>query len=215
LRRLVIEGNVHDLIRVTNKLYLGAVDYLEVLSFLSEDPKDYAVICRVKFKDSKASVENVFPRSEGRFQTLERGKDGSYTFYYRGNRTREPIIREFAKSGGFLSAPYEIRDGRVKLTFIGNAKEVGLFLGYIQKLGVEYTVLSLTDATFSLDSPLSRLTDQQRKVLTMAFNLGYYCLPRKIDSDGLAKKLGIRDSTFIIHRRKAESQILTELFKES
>jgi hypothetical protein len=115
----------------------------------------------------------------------------------------------------FLSAPYEIRDGRVKLTFIGNAKAVGLFLGYIWKLGVEYTVLSLTDARFSLDSPLSRLADQQRKVLTMAFNLGYYALPRKIDSDGLAKKIGIRNSTFIIHRRKAESQIMTELFKET
>jgi predicted DNA binding protein len=61
---------------------------------------------------------------------------------------------------------------------------------------------------------LNALTEKQRRVLTTAYRLGYYNLPREIDSERLAKRLNLKRSTLVVHRRKAELRILANLLKE-
>ena len=114
-------------------------------------------------------------------------------------------------SGGYLSVPFEIKDGRARLTYLGNAKEIKGFLDGIERQGVKYRVKSITDAKFSQTSPLSRLTDKQRKVLVMAYRSGYYDEPRRISSLELAKRMKVGSSTLINHRRRAEKRLLAEL----
>jgi predicted DNA binding protein len=46
-----------------------------------------------------------------------------------------------------------------------------------------------------------------------AYKLDYYNLPRKIDSKQLARKLNLKRSTLVVHRRKAELRILTKIMK--
>jgi predicted DNA binding protein len=77
-----------------------------------------------------------------------------------------------------------------------------------------YKVVSLTDARFSPNSPIARLTEKQRRVLITAYKLGYYDLPRRIGSEELARKLNLVKSTFVAHRRKAERRLLTEMLSE-
>ena len=60
---------------------------------------------------------------------------------------------------------------------------------------------------------MSLLTEKQREVLTAAFQSGYFDIPRKMSSDELAVKLGIRNATFVAHRRKAERRLLAEILK--
>jgi hypothetical protein len=60
------------------------------------------------------------------------------------------------------------------------------------------------------DSPLNALTEKQREVITASYNLGYYNIPKKIDSERLAKKLGIHKSALVDHRRRAEQRLLTK-----
>jgi predicted DNA binding protein len=45
--------------------------------------------------------------------------------------------------------------------------------------------------------------------LIAAFKQGYYDLPRKINSEQLAKKLDLVSSTLVEHLRKAERRLLT------
>ena len=80
-------------------------------------------------------------------------------------------------------------------------------------MGISFNIISLADARFSPDSPLSSLTDIQTKVLKSAFDLGYYDLPKRITSDELAKKLNMRISTFVLHRIKAERRLLAKILK--
>ena len=51
----------------------------------------------------------------------------------------------------------------------------------------------------------------QRKVIITAFKGGYYEYPKKASVKELADAIGIRGSTFVTYRRKAERRILEEL----
>ncbi|HVH14165.1 MAG TPA: helix-turn-helix domain-containing protein, partial [Candidatus Angelobacter sp.] len=68
--------------------------------------------------------------------------------------------------------------------------------------------LSLTDAVFSLNSPLEGLTEKQKTVIIDAFKNGNYDFPRKIGSEAPAKKLDIREPTQVIHRGKQNGSCL-------
>ena len=48
-----------------------------------------------------------------------------------------------------------------------------------------------------------------------AYELGYYDVPRRIKTEDLAKRLGIRGSTLAMHRIKAERRLLDEILNES
>lgn len=84
----------------------------------------------------------------------------------------------------------------------------------MERAKVRYKILSLTDAKFSPESPLSKLTDKQRTILLSAYNLGYYEIPRRFDSEQLAKKLNLGRSTVAEHLRKAEQRLVTEAISQ-
>lgn len=185
---------------------------MEVLSLLKHEPSEIAAIWRLKFDHPSSTLEKIPVGSSDSLQVLEHGRNGSYVFFYRRKlrRTRSSVIN-FWRVGGFLSMPFEIRNGRVRFAFLGNNREVRAFLGLFEKIGVRYRVDLLTDATFSLDSTIGRLTEKQRNVIISAFNLGYYDVPRRIRSPELAERLGITVPAFVMHRRKAEHKIVSEL----
>ena len=81
----------------------------------------------------------------------------------------------------------------------------------LQKQGLTYKIISLSDVKVSPSALLDLLTDKQREVLAAAFKQGYYDIPRKMRSDELALKLHMRNATFVAHRRKTERQLMAEI----
>ena len=70
----------------------------------------------------------------------------------------------------YFSTPFEFRDGRVKLAFLGSAKQMRKNLEYLERHAKgRFKVVSLTDARFAPDSPIARLTEKQRRVLITAY----------------------------------------------
>ena len=108
----------------------------------------------------------------------------------------------------------EIHEDRVKMTYLGTAKQIKDILAIIRENGVRCKIISLTDAKFALNSPLNGLTDKQRKVLIAAYDWGYYSLPRRISTEQLAKRLNLHKSALQVHRRKAEMRLIAEVLKE-
>jgi predicted DNA binding protein len=98
---------------------------------------------------------------------------------------------------------------------LGSGNQIMGMLRSLQKEGIQYKVISLTEANFTSGTLLGLLTEKQREILTVAFKLGYYDIPRKAGSDELARKLGIRNPTFVAHRRKAERRLIEEILKVS
>lgn len=184
----------------------------EIISVLGFDPKQFSAICRVLFKDPSTKVEDVFYGNRSKIVVLEEEKEGSYVFFVK--EKTQGHDQKFIRTGVYLAGPCEIRDGRIKIGILGETRQLKACVSLIDKLGVNYKVVSLTDAKFSPRSPMGFLTDKQRTVLVSAFEQGYYDMPRKISSQQLAKKLSLRGSTVIEHRRKAERRLLAAVLSE-
>ena len=216
MRRLVLELDVEEVAKYLSDVALDKVELLEVLTFLNEAPDEFAIVCRMRLKDLSTKPSEVIRDPTAEVRVLSREEDGSYIVFVKSKANESHDGSEaWNAAGGYLATPYEIRDGKVKITFLGQPSQIRIFLKMVDKVGVRYKVDLLTDAKFSADSPVSRLTDRQREALVTAYESGYYDIPRRIDTDELARKLKIRNPTFVMHRRKAEKAILGELLAEA
>ncbi len=63
------------------------------------------------------------------------------------------------------------------------------FIKLLEAAGVSYRVVSHMDAEFPPHSPVSRLTEKQRRPLVTAYTPGYYDVPKKIGLVQLAERL--------------------------
>ena len=214
MRRIVIELSASELAEFIHEPRLNEIELFEALSLLRMTQTEVTIVARIKFRNPKTDVERYFDDPTDVVQILEREKEGSFVCFMKGRMQRQFSRVMGIINRGYLSYPYEIRDGRLKIGFLGNTRVIKGFLGTIARAGLHYKVLSLTDARFSSSSPLSKLTTMQQKVILSAFELGYYDLPRKVDSRTLAKRLNIAEPTLVVHRRKAERTLLSEILQE-
>ena len=214
MRRLILECTVGELgsyMGVSSEL--EKLEFFEVLNLLKDEPKEWAMICRVKMRDSKESFERVLKDESAIIQLLESEKDGSRIYFLK--RRPNPLATGLIATGGFLSVPLEIRAGRLRASFLGNSIEIKKFLKLIRREKIHFRVASNTDARFSPVSPLGSLTEKQRRVIISAFSLGYYEIPKRISSEELARKLRIREATFVRHRIKAERRLLAAILSDT
>ena len=212
MRRLILSLFLQDIGRIGPSVSQN-IESLEVLHFLRQDRKEIALICRVTPK-SPALKANLFLRGVDQVQLLDHSPDGVYTYFVK-TKPRSRFNSALLKGlGGYLMEPFEVRHGEVKMTFVGNLTQTRSFLRKMDKTGVPYKIISLEDPKFSLNSPLNRLTAKQRRVLITAYKLGYYQLPKKMSAREVAGKLGMRNSTFSIHRIKAERRLIAAVIGE-
>lgn len=192
---------------------LEKLEFFEVLILLKDEPREWAMICKVKMKDSKERFERVLKDESATVQLLETEKDDSKIYFLK--RRPNSLATGLGATGGFLSVPLEIRAGRIRASFLGSSIEINKFLKLIRQEKIHLKIASNTDARFSPVSPLGLLTEKQRRVITMAFNLGYYEIPKKISSEELARKLRIREATLVRHRVKAERRLLASFLSDT
>jgi len=188
---------------------------LDFLHFLRQDREEFAVISRVEFVDDSSRIEDLL--AEGflvEAQILEQENSRTYTVFLKGGPSLSSIL-DYLGLGGYLFPPLEISGSKLTFSFLGSAEQVGEFIKKITALGIRHRVVLLTEADFSPDSPLSKLTEKQREVLIAAYKLGYYDIPRRINSEKLAKRLNIGNSTLGEHLRKAERRLLINVLAET
>ena len=138
-------------------------------------------------------------------------QDRGACIYFIKGKTVQPSSESSDRSGMYPLLPFAVRDGKVRVTLVGETEQVKAFL---ENRGVNYKVLSLTNAKFSPNSPISRLTEKQQEAISLAFRLGYFDTPRKVSADELAAKLGLASSTLAVHLRRAERRLFAEMLNE-
>jgi hypothetical protein len=231
MRRLILEfsksemDRIHQLfsgtrVKIDEPNPLNHIKTFEIMQFLRLDNEEFAAICRIETDQAMPEIGALFVKgdaegtlSEGA-QILEREKSGALIVFIRHNPV--PLgfnINQFIEGGYLVSM--EIREGKIKIIYLGSVKQIKSLLEKLKRHGLRYKILSLTDAKFSIDSPLNALTEKQRRVLITSYKCGYYNLPRKTSSEQLAKKLKLHKSALAAHRRKAELRLITEILKET
>ena len=83
-------------------------------------------------------------------------------------------------------------------------------LADLQAAGQNITLEKLRDYRIQ-ETPLDALTDRQHEVLDVAYELGYYDVPRKSSTAEVAADLGVDDSTVAEHLQRAEHNLLESL----
>jgi DNA-binding CsgD family transcriptional regulator len=216
MRRLIIEASEKELTKIEIEMPpVRKIKSLELLYFLRQDQQEFAAIAEVEFKDATSKVQDLL--KDGflvEAQTLEKTKKGSFIVFMRGGPSLTSVLASMGIQTGYLFPPIGIRDGKIKISFLGSEAQVKDFLEKISAVNIHYRVVMLGDADFSPFSPLNQLTEKQREALIAAYRMGYYSIPRKISSKELAKKLGLGDSTVVEHLRKAEQRLITNLIEQ-
>jgi predicted DNA binding protein len=214
MRRLVIEIEATEFATLVDGKELDnlkKIKTIQVLNFIKQDANEILFLASVDFHDPSTKLNEVFNDPNDQLQVLYHSKDGKYTVFFKSKPQSDPIAQDFWAHGGFMLTPLEVKDGKLKMSFLGSAKQVRVIPSVLKKRGIHFKVSQFADANLLPTSPLSQLTEKQRRVLTSAFNLGYYDLPRRIDSRELALKLKIGSSDLIKHRRKAEKRVLSAI----
>jgi predicted DNA binding protein len=192
---------------------LKKIKSFEVLHILRFDSSETAAIFRLEPKDNSLEVEellkSLLQNLNVEYQLLEQDR-GVCICFIKG-KTVQSSSGSPNRSGMYPMLPFAVRDGKVRVTLVGDDKQVKEFL---ENRRDNYKVVSLTDAKFSLNSPISRLTEKQQEAISLAFRLGYFDTPRKISVDGLAEKLDLSSSTLAVHLRRAERRLLAEMLNE-
>ncbi|NLN57548.1 MAG: hypothetical protein GX151_06300 [Gammaproteobacteria bacterium] len=219
MRRLILEVQANAFCKFEAKYSYQKIDcskirVLEIIHFLRNDNQEISFICKVDSKKPSTRVEDLFKYQDLTAQMLGREKDGTCVYFIRGKPKNIQRKIEREALSGYEFTPFEIRAGRVKMGLLGDEHQVQGFLEAFEKAKIHYKVLLLTDAKFSPESPLSRLTEKQRQAVVLGYELGYFDAPRKISAEQLAKKLNLAKSTLTVHLRRAVHHLLAEMLNK-
>lgn len=102
----------------------------------------------------------------------------------------------------------DIHDQGFTLTYTGRQERISDMVAVFEAAGINATLQQLRGYR-AQDKPLDTLTDRQRHVLEVAFENGYYDVPRSTSTTELAAELDLDDSTVSEHLQRAERNLIT------
>lgn len=104
----------------------------------------------------------------------------------------------------------EVHEQGFSVDQIGSQEQLSDAFTEMQAAGFDVTLEKLHDYRIQ-KTPLDVLTDRQHEVLEVAYELGYYDVPRRSSTEEVAAELGVDDSTVSEHLQRAERNLLTNL----
>ncbi len=209
MQKIVLECPLSELAKLDGEsLYIPTdrLESLEVLHFLKIDGNEFSTVSRIKLVDPTDNIESVFRGNHIDVKPLIEEAPGTYICFTRGERkSRAEYI---LKTNVYFTGPYIIKDENVTFGILGETSSLRAFITVLEKKIKGFKVISVVSGDKLISSPLQILTQKQKEVIIKAFQFGYYDIPRKVSSAKIAVKLGMNQSTFTEHRRKAEQRIM-------
>ena len=188
------------------------VEVLEALRCFKCDPQGLAIICRIRLKDRKITIQDLL-MGKGLLTNIEllyKEKDGSLVVFIEGRSCVPKPPKDIKQPKMLMTHPPDFLDvDRMKVEMIGKENEIKKLVHYANKWGDNsFKILGLTSIDAKGESLLSKLTSRQIQILLTGYALGYYDVPRRISSDDLSRHLNVDKSTVVEHLRKAERKLI-------
>ncbi|MFW9916131.1 MAG: helix-turn-helix domain-containing protein [Candidatus Thorarchaeota archaeon] len=136
--------------------------------------------------------------------------------------TQLPFLSIYEQFNCIEIPPMMFRDGREHTRLLVTSDDTSMLLEEMQRAdpSVEVNIVNLIplnkiNHTFPFYLPMEeiskRLTEKQFQAIKLAYNNGYYEIPRAVIIENLAKQSNVHRKTFEEHLRKAENKILNIL----
>ena len=191
------------------------VEVLEALRCFKCDTQGLAIICRIRLKDRKITIQDLL-MGKGLLTNIEllyKEKDGSLVVFIEGRSCVPKPPKDIKEPKMLMTRPPDFLDvDRMKVEMIGKENEIKKLVHYANKWGDNsFKILGLTSIDAKGESLLSKLTSRQRQILLTGYALGYYDVPRRISSDDLSRHLNVDKSTIVEHLRKAERKLIDSI----
>lgn len=103
-----------------------------------------------------------------------------------------------------------VHERGVSVDQAGPQEQLSEMLADLRAAGFNISLVKLQDYRIEA-TPLDALTDRQREVLEVAYDSGYYDVPRSASTAEIAAELGVDDSTVAEHLQRAERNLLASL----
>ena len=158
------------------------------------------------------SIPTILDAIEGRegisaVELMQRSEDTAVVQF----ETSEPLLLlSIQESGAPIELPLTIRDGKAVIELTASRDRLSEFGRQLEAFGMSYTLNRVYDA---VDTP-TLLTDQQRRLLVTAVELGYYDTPRECTLTELAEELDLAKSTASVTLHRAEETVVKEFVSE-
>lgn len=144
---------------------------------------------------------DVTPASDG----------GFFVFVREEMNMDEPLVTAFQRDRLIVVPPVEfLPDRTMRLSLVGHAEDIQAALDDLPD-GVTSDVRSVGDYSRTVSDPL---TDRQRAAVAVAWDCGFYDVPREGDIEAVAAELDCAISTASELLRRAESRLVAEVLEE-
>jgi len=108
-----------------------------------------------------------------------------------------------------------ISENSIRLSVVTEAEKIAELLEGLEQLHISYKVNKLGKLSGGSETLLGGLTLQQSRILRLAHTMGYYEIPRRTNTEDLAKALKMDKATVGEHLRRAEKNVFDKLIVES
>ncbi|HUL39701.1 MAG TPA: helix-turn-helix domain-containing protein [Methanomassiliicoccales archaeon] len=116
------------------------------------------------------------------------------------------VCGALSETNCFLDNAISQPDGRVAWTVIApSSKNLSNLVEKLQEVGCEVEMTALRNR-----SEESVLTYHQETIVRMAYDLGYYDIPRRMNLDEFSARVGISKSTLAVILRRAERKLIAD-----
>ncbi len=106
----------------------------------------------------------------------------------------------------YYEFPLKLDSRGAEISIRGTSRDMKKLFKALQKMRISVTVKRARDY-ITQAGIVSNLTEKQREALHLAIREGYFKTPRRTNAHRLAKSLGIRHTTFLLHLRRAQEKI--------
>lgn len=132
---------------------------------------------------------------------------------------RRTVERHLERHSCLLVPPLRYAEGAKLCRVVGLDVEdlAGVYRDLQEEAAVEVeskrrvTTPTVEHPLVTLESVLPRLTERQREVLLLAYDRGYYAIPRETTTTAIADGLGVERRTAEDHLRRAENKLVDAL----
>jgi predicted DNA binding protein len=216
LKILRLDYNPPDILELGYGDIFEKVEEVTVLSTLMQTFERFILVCEVIWKGEPDLEQMKKLQLVEKVEEISRDQNTSLVMVSgKFPDMYSVVIKKFFETFNcFIEFPARLTLQTLTGSIVGTQENLNRFLSFAKAWGSEYSIISIKKYQPRVEGALSDLTTKQYLSLETAVRLGYFDVPRKVNSRQLAAELKLSHATVLEHLKKGQRSIFSALFKE-